>query len=229
MQDVNLRLLAIQFIGLFTLFAVALFMGAGTIFWLSGWLFLLLFFGFLVILTAWLSKHNPALLQERMTGLGKDNRPRWDKVFFAGLQLMFLAWLSFMPLDAVRFHWSHVPLWLRVSGAALLIVSFYLLFLVFRENSYLSPAVRLQADRGQTVVSTGPYRYVRHPMYAAVILFVIGPSFLLGSWYGLLPGLLLISGMAYRALREEQVLKAGLPGYEAYMAKVKYRFVPHLW
>jgi protein-S-isoprenylcysteine O-methyltransferase Ste14 len=93
--------------------------------------------------------------------------------------------LILISVDAVRFHWSFVPLWLQLSGALILLCSFYFLFLTFSENSYLSPVVRVQEERGQTVVSTGLYHYVRHPMYTAILVFMIGTSLLLGSRYGL--------------------------------------------
>ncbi len=173
--------------------------------------------------------HNPGLLAERMTGIGKPNQPTWDRVFFVIIEMFFLAWLVLMPLDAVRFHWSQMPISLQVLGGVILLCSFYLFFLTFRENPYLSPAVRVQTERGQSVISTGPYHYVRHPMYAAVIPFVMGTALLLGSWYGLLSGLILFIGIAFRAVREEHVLRAELPGYKAYMAKVKYRLIPYIW
>jgi protein-S-isoprenylcysteine O-methyltransferase Ste14 len=134
-----------------------------------------------------------------------------------------------MALDAVRFRWSKVPPWLQGIGALLLLGSFYIFYLTFRENSYLSPAVRVQTERSQTVVSTGPYRYVRHPMYAAFVLFTLGTALLLGSWYGLVGGLLLIGMIAWRAVQEERVLREELKGYRAYMTRVRYRFVPYLW
>ncbi len=213
---------------MFVVFGLALFLVAGTVVWLSGWVFLVLFFGFIVALTRWLLRHNPGLLTERMTGIGKPNQPAWDRVFFVVVELFFLAWLVLMPLDAVRFRWSQMPGWLRVVGAVILLCSFYLFFLTYRENPYLSPAVRIQTERGQTVISTGLYRYVRHPMYAGVIPLVIGTTFLLGSWYGLL-GLVLVVGIAFRAVREERVLRLELPGYEAYTTRVKYRLIPYVW
>ncbi len=209
-------------------FGLSLFLAAGTFAWVSGWVFLVLFFGFTVAVTQWLLRHNPGLLQERMTGIGKPNQPLWDKVFFAAVEVFFLAWLVLMPLDAVRFHWSKMPAWLQLVGGVVLICSFYIFFLTFRENPYLSPAVRTQPERGQMVISTGPYAYVRHPLYAGVIPFVVGTTFLLGSWYGLL-GLIIVFGIAFRAVREERVLRQELPGYDAYMARVKYRFIPFVW
>ncbi len=225
---VNLRLLIIQVLGTFLVFGLALFLAAGTIFWTAGWAYLILFLGFTVTVTLWLLKHNPGLLKERMTGIGKPNQPAWDRIFFVAVEIFFLVWLVLMPLDSVRFCWSQMPVWLQLAGAIILLLSFYLFFLTFRENPYLSPAVRLQPERGQTVITTGPYRYVRHPMYAGVIPFVVGTTLLLGSWYGLL-GLMLVFGIAFRAVREERVLRGELPGYVEYTEQVKYRLIPYVW
>ena len=228
-MTVNRRLLTTQIVGMFVVFALALFLAAGTVVWPAGWAFLVLFFGFTIALSRWLLRHNPGLLTERMTGIGKPDQKTWDKLFFVVANLFFLAWLVVMPLDAVRFHWSQMPPWLQLVGAILLLCSFYLFFLTFRENAYLSPAVRLQTERGQTVVSTGPYQYVRHPMYATAIIFLVGTTLLLGSWYGLILGLILIVAIAIRAVREERTLRAELPGYEEYLAQVKYHLVPYVW
>jgi protein-S-isoprenylcysteine O-methyltransferase Ste14 len=228
-MTVSLKMLTAQIVGMFVVFALALFLAAGTIAWPAGWAFLVLFFGFTIALSRWLITNNPGLLTERMTGIGKPDQKTWDKVFFAFANVVFLAWLILMPLDAVRFHWSQVPGWLQVVAVLLLLCSFYLFFLTFRANGYLSPAVRIQSDRGQTVVSTGPYHYVRHPMYATAIIFLVGTTLLLGSWYGLILILLLVVGIAFRAVQEERTLRAELLGYDAYMAEVKYRLIPYLW
>jgi protein-S-isoprenylcysteine O-methyltransferase Ste14 len=228
-MTVNRTLLTAQIAGMFAVFALALFLAAGTVVWPAGWIFLVLFFGFTVAISRWLLKNNPGLLTERMTGIGKPDQKTWDKVFFGVANVFFLAWLVVMPLDAVRFHWSQMPVWLQMVGAILLLCSFYLFFLTFRENSYLSPAVRVQTDRGQTVVATGPYQYVRHPMYATALIFLVGTTLLLGSWYGLVLGLLLVVAIALRAVQEERTLRAELAGYDAYMAQVKYRLIPYVW
>jgi protein-S-isoprenylcysteine O-methyltransferase Ste14 len=228
-MTVNRTLLTAQIVGMFVVFALALFLAAGTVAWPAGWAFLVLFFGFTIALSRWLLIHSPGLLTERMTGIGKPDQKTWDKVFFGVANLLFLAWLIVMPLDAVRFHWSQMPGWFQVVGAILLLGSFYLFFLTFRENAYLSPAVRLQTERGQTVVSSGPYQYVRHPMYATAIILLIGTSLLLGSWYGLVVVLILVVAIAFRAVQEERTLREELPGYDAYMTKVKYRLIPYVW
>lgn len=228
-MTVNLKLLVVQIVGLFLVFALVLFLAAGTIAWVPGWIFMGLFFSFVIAISLWLLRHNPALLTERMRGMIQSEQKTWDRVFIVVANIAFLAWLLLMPLDAARFHWLPMPAALQVLGAALLLGSFYLFFLTFRENSYLSPVVRIQSERGQTVVSTGPYRYVRHPMYAAFVVFALGTSLLLGSWYGLLVGAILVLAMARRAVLEERTLRAELPGYAAYMDRVRYRLIPYVW
>ncbi len=227
-MQVNVKLLMGQSAVFFMLFALALFLPAGTIAWLAGWIFLGLFFGFYLAVTVWLFQHNPGLVQERMR-LGTSDQQGWDQVLFPLIFVLFFVWLILIALDAVRFQWSQVPVWLQIVGTILLMCSFYLLFLTFRENSYLSPVVRIQEERGQTVVSTGPYRYVRHPMYAAIVIFIAGTALLLGSWYGLVLGLILVVMLVRRAVLEERMLRAELPAYAAYMAQVKYRLIPYVW
>jgi protein-S-isoprenylcysteine O-methyltransferase Ste14 len=217
-----------QFVGFFVAFALALFLPAGTLAWFPGWIFLVLFFGFYLAVTLWLFRHNPGLLQERMR-LATADQKGWDKLLFPLLLVFPFAWLIFMSFDAVRFHWSPMPSWLQFVGAIVLLCSFYLLFLTFRENSYLSPVVRIQEERGHTVVSTGPYHYVRHPMYAGILVFVIGTSLLLGSWYGVLLGFIFVVILARRAVLEERTLLKELRGYAGYMAQVKYRLIPYVW
>lgn len=228
-MGINVTLLAGQIVGLFLVFALALFLPARTIGWLAGWAYLILFFGFVIALSLWLFQHNPGLLEERMTGRAKPNQKAWDKPLMTVASVSFLAWFVLMSLDAGRFHWSQMPVSLQLAGAVVLVCSFYVFFLTFRENSYLSPAIRVQEERGQTVVSTGPYHYVRHPMYAGFLLFVMGTTLLLGSWYGFLPGLVLVGVVAIRAVLEERALQKELRGYDVYMARVRYRLIPRVW
>jgi protein-S-isoprenylcysteine O-methyltransferase Ste14 len=217
-----------QFIGVFVAFALALFLPAGTLAWAAGWVFLALFFGFYLALTRWLLQHNPALLRERLR-LRTADQQGWDKILFPLLLLFPFMWFLFLSFDATRAHWSPVPNWVQIVGAIVLICSFALLFLTFRENAYLSPVVRIQAERGHTVVATGPYHYVRHPMYAAIVLFVVGTPLLLGAWFGVPSGALFVVLLMYRAMLEERTLRAELPGYTAYMTQVKYRLIPYVW
>ena len=210
----------------FLIMAPALFVPAGTGAWTAGWVYLLLFALFSIAITLWLLRHNPGLLGERMRF---QPQKTWDKMFFVVLCVVFPVWLVLMPLDAVRFHWSRMPVWLQAVGAIVLLCSYYIFYLTYRENPYLSGVVRIQEDRGQTVVSTGPYRYVRHPMYSGSFLYFLGTALLLGSWYGVLFEPVFVGMIAVRAVLEERLLREQLKGYGAYMAQVKYRFIPHVW
>jgi protein-S-isoprenylcysteine O-methyltransferase Ste14 len=212
----------------FLLMALALFLAAGTIAWPAGWIYLSLLFGWLLVGIVLLLKYNPGLLEERLR-LSQPNQKAWDRVFLLLFELFLFAWLVLMALDAVRFHWSQMPRVLQVVGAVTLVASFLLISLTFRENAFLSPTVRIQQERGQTVISTGPYHFVRHPMYAGGLLLFLGTPLLLGSWYGLVLVLILIPAGAMRAVLEERVLREELPGYATYMAQVKYRLIPFVW
>jgi protein-S-isoprenylcysteine O-methyltransferase Ste14 len=227
-MQVNVKQQVGEFIGFFVAFALALFLPAGTVAWLAGWIFLVLFFGFYLAVTVWLFRHNPGLMQERLH-LGTSDQKGWDKLLFPLLLVFPFAWMIFMSLDAARFRWSPLPIWLQVAGAVILLCSFYLIFIAFRENSYASSVVRIQEDRGQRVISTGPYRHVRHPMYSGIVIFAIGTPLLLGSWYGVLGGLIFVAILARRAVLEERTLREELPGYADYMAQVKYRLIPYIW
>jgi protein-S-isoprenylcysteine O-methyltransferase Ste14 len=212
----------------FLILALVLFLPAGTVLWPAGWIFLILLLGFTLVNTGLLFKSNPGLLQERLS-LSQPNQKTSDKVLTAVNALLVPAWAILMPLDAVRFHWSHMPLFLQIVGAIVLVSFFPLAILTFRENAFLATMVRVQQERGQTVISTGPYHYVRHPLYSSALLFFLGTPLLLGSWYGLLFAPILIAGLVGRTLLEEHVLREELPGYDVYMAQVKYRFIPYVW
>jgi protein-S-isoprenylcysteine O-methyltransferase Ste14 len=212
----------------FLYMALVLFLPAGTLAWPAGWIYLILLTGWLLIGIVLLLKYNPGLLQERLN-ISPPNQKAWDKVFGLLYNLFLFAWLVLMPLDAVRFRWSQMPLVIQVVGAIALVTSFLILSLTFRENSFLSGVVRIQEERGQTVISTGPYHYVRHPMYVGGLLLFLSTPLLLGSWYGLLLALIFIPAVGVRAVLEERTLREELPGYDAYMAQVKYRLIPHVW
>ncbi len=194
-----------------------LFVPAGTMQWPAGWVFLVLILAWSVVQMVDLNRTSPTLLQQR---LSPQNAALYG-------YLVFVVWAVLMPLDAMRFHWSHVPLAVQIVGGAVLTASFPLIVLTFRENAFAVPEVRVQAE--QKVISTGLYGHVRHPLYGAAVFFMIGTPLLLGSWYGLLGAAVFIGFLAFRAVGEERLLRAELPGYPEYMAKVKYRFIPYIW
>jgi protein-S-isoprenylcysteine O-methyltransferase Ste14 len=225
-------LLAIGFLALtaeFAVFAALVFGSAGTVLWSAGWVFLAIFFGVGLAIVLWLTREDPELLVERLSSPIQRGQPLWDKVFLATIMPLFIVWLILMPLDAVRFGWSEVPGWLQILGALGLVLSFYIVFLTFRENAYLAPVVKLQEERDQSVVSTGPYRYVRHPMYSSMFMFFPATALLLGSWWGLLLCQVLLGVLVWRATLEDRMLRDELAGYDEYARNVRYRLIPRLW
>ena len=208
---------------------VILFGAGGTLHWPEAWIYLALTAAMSFGGGFWLARHDPALLRERLSSLIQRDQKRWDKILMAVLLVLWTAWLILMALDAKRFHWSEIPVALQVAGVVLICFGSYVVWLTFRANSYAAPVIKIQKERGHLVVSTGPYGYVRHPMYAGALLFIAGVPLLLGSWWGLAAGASLVLLIAMRTVLEERTLTAELAGYADYAARVRYRLVPHLW
>ena len=211
------------------LMALLMFSAAGDWRWTQGWVFIAIFALGSVGFGAWLAKRDPALLAARLEGLAQRGQPLWDRVFLASFMILWLAWLALMALDARRWRRSDMPVSINILGALLVITGFLATMVVFRENSFAAPVVRLQSERNQRVIDTGPYAYVRHPMYAGALLYLIGMPLLLGSVYGLLLVPAFVVGISVRAVFEERLLQRDLPGYAAYMKRVRYRLIPKLW
>jgi protein-S-isoprenylcysteine O-methyltransferase Ste14 len=209
--------------------ALLLFGPAGTWRWPQGWVFLAIFGLGGVGFSLWLLPRDPALLAARLGPVVQRGQPIWDRVFMLTFVGIWCGWLVLMALDAQRWRTSDMPPALNVAGAGLVIAGFFATLRVFRENSFAAPVVRVQHERGQRVIDTGPYAIVRHPMYASALLYLVGLPLLLGSWYGLLAVPLLVLGMAPRAVFEERLLQRDLPGYAAYMTRVRYRLIPGIW
>jgi protein-S-isoprenylcysteine O-methyltransferase Ste14 len=209
--------------------AILLFVPAGTINWTGAWIFVIETSVISIVLAVWLARHDPELLKERMRSPIQKEQSVPDKIVTGLLLLFFFAWFAFMALDAVRFRWSTVPAWLQVPGALGVLIACYIGYLTLRENTFAALVVKVQKEREQKVVSTGPYRYVRHPMYAGMIFYLFGLPLLLGSCWGLLWGCGLLGLFSMRILIEEGTLKKGLPGYTDYAAQVRYRLVPGVW
>jgi protein-S-isoprenylcysteine O-methyltransferase Ste14 len=209
--------------------AALLFVPAGTIGWPQAWVYLFELGVTGTFVSGWLYVHDPALLAQRMAWPLQREQAPWDRIFMICVIVFFVAWFAIMGLDAVRFRVSHVPVGAQGAGAAAILVSQYVFWLVFRANSYAAPVVKIQKDRGHAIATSGPYALVRHPMYGGAILFLFGTPLLLGSWFGLALAPLTVAGLAVRAVLEERTLSAQLPDYADYAARVRYRFVPLIW
>jgi protein-S-isoprenylcysteine O-methyltransferase Ste14 len=216
----------IRYIVYFLIYIGVIFWPAGTVNWAEGWVFLIVLFSISVYMTLWLKKHNPELLQKRMTFMKKGVK-KWDKIFIIGTIPIFIALVVVPGFDVVRYGWSKLPFWLEIIGLISLVASFLFIFWVMKENTYLSRFVEVQ--KGHKVVDTGPYKYVRHPMYSGVIVFIFAIPLLLGSLYTLIPAILSAIAVIIRLFFEESDLHKELEGYTEYTKKVKYRLLPGIW
>jgi protein-S-isoprenylcysteine O-methyltransferase Ste14 len=198
--------------------------------WLEGWLFAAWFLGLCATVIAWLYRKDPALLAERYRRPGSGGQSGADRVVVYALGVGFAAWIVLMALDGRRFQWTRAfSTGVKTAGGALLLASAFLLFRAFHDNTFLSPLVRIQAERKQHVVSTGVYRWVRHPMYLGAILMFAGAPLLVGSATGLAMAAAMTLLLAFRIVVEERVLENDLPGYAEYRRKVRFRLLPLVW
>lgn len=215
-----------------TIFVVAmgalLFASAGTLHWPSAWAFLVASALLGPLCGWWLYRIDPALLAERLRPVLQKDQPAADKVFMSVFVVAMLAWLALIGIDR-RIQSSDMPVALQAFGLALFLASTLFTMWVFRANSFAAPVVKLQAEREQRVISTGPYAHMRHPMYSGMVLFFAGVPLLLGSWWGLVTVPIFIALFAVRIGIEERTLREGLPGYADYAARVRYRLMPGVW
>jgi protein-S-isoprenylcysteine O-methyltransferase Ste14 len=203
-----------------------LFLPAGKIDWLDAWLFLLFFFGFTLLLYAWMQRHSPALLAERQQS-GPNVEP-WDRTIMGIYSVLLLGLPIVAGLDE-RMAWSNPPLLLQLVGWAGLGCALAIVWWSMASNPYLSERVRIQQERGHRTVGDGPYRYVRHPMYVGVILSFLSVPLVLGSYWALVPGGLCAILFVVRTALEDRTLREKLPGYAEYTARVRYRLIPGVW
>jgi protein-S-isoprenylcysteine O-methyltransferase Ste14 len=208
---------------------VLLFLLAGTLAWPAAWIFLAEMFGLSLLSGLRLARRDPALLRERLGSPYQKDQGADDKRLMTAILLVFVLWFAFMPLDAVRFGWSSVPHWAQAVGALGIALSIWIGDRTMRANSFAAPVVKIQVARGHRVADSGPYRYVRHPMYAGALFFFLGVPLLLGSWWGLVFAPLLAGLLCRRILIEEKALRAGLAGYDDYAARIRYRLIPGIW
>ncbi len=209
------------------LFLALFFVPAGTLKWTEAWILIVLYIVSVFGVLFWLKKNDPALLKERMQR--KKNVKTWDRILILFYVFFLMILLITTGLDAVRFRWSHVPLFLKIFGFLGFIPAFILGFWAMRENTFLSDAVRIQEDRDHTVCQTGPYKYVRHPMYVGIIIIMLSLPFALGSYYALIPAVIIIVLFIFRAALEDKTLQEELPGYKEYTETVRFRLIPRVW
>ena len=205
------------------LVGLLIFLPAGTLAYANGWLLVGLLFGPMLIAGFVMLAKTPAFLEKRLDAKEKQATQK-GVLAFSGL--MFIAGFVVAGLD-YRFGWSEVPDWVVIAASVLFLIAYALYAEVMRENAYLSRTIKV--EEGQTVVDTGLYGNVRHPMYMATLLLFLVIPLILGSWYALIafgfyPVIIIV-----RLRDEEDLLTRELPGYDAYKKKVKYRLIPFVW
>ncbi|MFZ0478658.1 MAG: methyltransferase [Terriglobales bacterium] len=197
--------------------------------WVEGWIFGIWWVSLASAILLWLRSRDPALLAERFRMPGSGGESSSDVAILIGIKLCFMALIVVPALDK-RFGWTpRLPLWCEVCGGILLLAGSFPFFRAFTDNTYASQLVRIQSERGQHVIDTGVYGFVRHPMYLGASLAFVGGALLLGSISGLLLALALIGLLVVRIFGEEKLLARDLEGYQAYREKVRYRLLPHVW
>jgi protein-S-isoprenylcysteine O-methyltransferase Ste14 len=209
----------------FVLIALALYLSAGTIQYWQAWAYLGVAGASSVLLTLSITK-DPVLLGSRTRGGPTAEKRPIQKIIVLCVGLAYIASFIVSGLDR-RFGWSRVPAWISIIGNFLIIVSIWMVYRVFKENSFGSSVVEIGKD--QKVISSGPYAIVRNPMYASAAVYFIGLPLALGSYWGLTPSVFAILGLVWRLFDEEKFLAQNLPGYTEYCAKVRWHLVPGIF
>jgi len=203
-----------------------LFVPAGTVHYWQACTFLAVFVGASLLISLYLLRRDPALLQRRLKGGPTAEKQTAQKIIMAFASTGFVSLLVVPALDH-RFGWSRVPAGIAIAGEVLILIGFYFTLLVYKENTFTSAIIEVAEN--QVVISTGPYALVRHPMYSSAILYLIGMPLALGSYWGLVGLLFMVPSLIWRLLDEERFLAKNLSGYVQYQQKVAYRLVPYVW
>lgn len=222
MESLQFRLAARFVLALLSV-SVVLFVPAGSLRFWQGWLYIILFFSASLFLTIYFLRRDPQLLERRLET--KEPFPV-QKLFKRVWIPLWVCGLAISGLD-FRIGWSTVPIWLIFPSQALVLCAYFLLFRVLKANSFASSVVRV--ENGQTVISSGPYRLVRHPMYSALLILVLFTPTALGSYLALPIFALLIPLLIFRLLNEEKILRNELYGYSDYCLRTRFRMVPFLF
>ena len=207
---------------------LSLFGGAGQLTWTRGWVCTVLYIGAVSACRAVLCKFNPGVLKEREEVIRKGTKP-FDRILLNLLLTLTIVLPVIAGLDAVRFSWSSMPFWMIYPGIVLFVGSAILITWVLVKNPHAESSVRIQEERGHAVIRSGPYRFVRHPMYTGLILLYTSMALILGSMWTLAIAALIAFLLLGRTAMEEKTLRQELQGYEEYTTITRYRLMPGIW
>ena len=206
--------------------SASLLLAAGTFNYWQAWVFLAVFSLGTLAITIYLMQNDPSLLERRVNAGPGAEQERSQKIIQVLASIAFVAVLVVPALDR-RFAWSAVPVPVVAVGDVLVALGLFIVFLVYRENTFASATIGVEAN--QKVVATGPYALVRHPMYAGALIMLFGVPLALGSWWGLLAVLPITLIIVWRLSDEEVFLVRNLSGYVDYRSRVGYRLIPFVW
>ncbi len=211
------------------LFPLGLFVAAGTVNWLMGWVYVILLIGLTAISRYLMIRRNPELLEERSRALSREDTKSWDKILVPLIVIGPLIQVIIAGLD-LRYDWSPpFTLGLELVGVGLLLIGYLFASWAMLVNAYYSSVVRIQTDRGQQVVTEGPYRIVRHPSYIGAVIGNVGTSLILSSWWSFIPVVAVTVVFIIRTALEDRTLHNELPGYAEFARQTRYRLIPGVW
>lgn len=213
-------------LNLVIILALALFLSAWTLAYWQAWVFLAVFTAAVLAITLYLAKRDPQLLERRTQAGPVAEKERRQQLIQSVAAVAFIAMFIVPGLDH-RFGWSHVPVWLVFAGDILVALGLLIVFFVFRENTYTSAVIEVGEE--QKIVTSGPYGWVRHPMYMGALIMLLGVPLALGSYWGLLAFLPITLVIIWRLLDEEAFLAQNLAGYPDYQKKVRHHLIPFIW
>lgn len=207
--------------------AAILFVSAGRVDWIEAWRFIAAYGAFVLAYGVWGLRTDPGQIEERWES--GAHVKAWDKVIMRVYTGVLLVMLVLAGLDAGRFQWAPAPAWLQALGWIAAALGGAMIAWAAQANTFLARYVRVQEDRGQVAVTTGPYRYVRHPMYVGIIAFMLSIPLVLGSLWALVPAACIAALFVLRTALEDRTLQAELPGYAEYAQRTRYRLLPGVW
>lgn len=211
---------------LVVLLAIFLFLPGWSFNYWQAWVFLIVFSISVFLITLYFLRKDPSLIQSRLKAGPVAEQQKSQKIIQALASIFFVLPFITASIDH-RLGWSKVPTWVVLLGDVLVALGLYIVFLVFRENTFTSATIEVQDE--QKVISTGPYALIRHPMYSGAFIMLLGLPLALGSWWALIFVFLLFAAIVWRLLEEEKFLAKNLPGYSVYRQKVRYRLIPFIW
>ena len=218
-----LKAIILRFVLAFLALGAMFFLSAGTVYYWEAWLYLFTLMIPAAFLVRYLYKSDPKLLERRM----RMRETQKTQKLIQKLSWPFFLLAFIIPGLDVRFHWSNVPYYVIIIADVLVLLGYLIIALVFRTNTYASRII--EVEKGQKVISTGPYSIVRHPMYSGVMIFYTFSPLALGSYWTMILALLIIPLLVFRIRGEEQELLANLEGYKEYVMKTKYRLIPGIY